>query len=56
MLRAGLYAHGSDSIVDAAIRVWPDLDAFLAEDEPDSSAESFARLRAVLGDFGKTAG
>ncbi|EKD60962.1 MAG: hypothetical protein ACD_54C00461G0003 [uncultured bacterium] len=50
MIQAGLYAKGSDPLVDAAIRVWPMLDAFLAEDAPaDGVAGSFTRLAAVLG-------
>ena len=48
MIQAGLYAKGSDPLIDAAIRVWPALDAFLAEDEPEDVAASFARLSAIL--------
>lgn len=49
MIQAGLYAKGSDLAVDLAIRVWPGLDAFLAEDAPASGIEgSFARLQSVL--------
>ncbi|MDT8857993.1 FliI/YscN family ATPase [Paracoccaceae bacterium Fryx2] len=48
MIQAGLYAKGSDPLVDAAIRVWPALDAFLAEDAPDGVAGSFRRLAACL--------
>lgn len=49
MIQAGLYAKGSDATVDAAIRVWPALDGFLAEDAPaDGVAGSFARLAAAL--------
>lgn len=50
MIQAGLYVAGSDPVVDAAIRVWPALDAFLAEPEPDGAAASFERLRAILAD------
>lgn len=49
MIQAGLYAKGSDPQVDAAIRVWPALDAFLAEDAPDGIVGSFRRLAACLG-------
>jgi flagellum-specific ATP synthase len=49
MIQAGLYVPGSDPTVDAAIRVWPKLDAFLAEDEPENGAASFARLGQILG-------
>lgn len=50
MIQAGLYAKGSDATIDAAIRIWPALDAFLAEDSPaDGVTGSFRRLAAVLG-------
>lgn len=49
MIQAGLYAKGSDPLIDAAIRVWPALDAFLAEDAPsDGITGSFRRLEAAL--------
>lgn len=48
MIQAGLYAAGSDPAVDAAIRIWPALDAFLAEPEPCDTAASFTRLAAIL--------
>ena len=49
MIQAGLYAKGSDATIDAAIKVWPALDAFLAEDAPaDGIGGSFRRLAAVL--------
>lgn len=51
MIQAGLYAKGSDPAIDAAIRYWPALDAFLAEDAPgDGVTGSFRRLAAVLSD------
>lgn len=52
MIQAGLYAPGSDPQVDAALRVWPALDAFLAEDEPGTVSESFARLAECLASAG----
>jgi flagellum-specific ATP synthase len=49
MVQAGLYAKGSDPMVDRAIRLWPALDGFLAEPAPAEGIEgSFARLAAVL--------
>ena len=49
MIQAGLYAKGSDATIDAAIRVWPALDGFLAEDAPqDGIPGSFRRLAAAL--------
>lgn len=49
MIQAGLYAKGSDPVVDQAIKVWPALDAFLAEDGPGGVAANFERLAACLG-------
>lgn len=50
MIQAGLYAKGSDATIDTAIRIWPALDAFLAEDAPADGVEgSFRRLATVLG-------
>lgn len=49
IIQAGLYANGSDPVVDAAIRVFPALDAFLGEDAPEGGIPaSFARLGAIL--------
>ncbi len=49
MIQAGLYAKGSDPLVDAAISLWPQLDAFLAEDAAAGVQESFERLAKILG-------
>ncbi len=49
MVQAGLYTKGSDAAIDAAIKIWPALDAFLAEDAPSDGVNgSFRRLAAVL--------
>ncbi len=48
MIQAGLYTAGSDAVIDAAIRVWPALDAFLGEAESDGSSASFSRLANIL--------
>ena len=59
MIRAGLYAPGSDAVLDEAIRVWPALDSFLAEGSPDGPAGAFARLARCLspkGRVGQSAG
>lgn len=51
MIQAGLYAHGSDPMIDRAIKVWSSLDGFLAETAPASGvAGSFDRLKACLAD------
>lgn len=50
MIQAGLYAPGSDALIDRAIRLYPMLDGYLAEDAPAGGPPaSFARLRACLG-------
>lgn len=49
MIQAGLYVSGSDALIDRAIKVWPALDGFLAEDAPDGIDGSFRRLSACLG-------
>ena len=48
MIRAGLYAEGSDPDLDQAIRAWPDLDGFLAESESVSTQNSFDKLGLIL--------
>ncbi|MGP9806132.1 FliI/YscN family ATPase [Paracoccus sp. NSM] len=47
MIRAGLYAPGSDPRLDEAVRLQPALDAFVARATP-SVAASFAELGAAL--------
>lgn len=48
MIRAGLYTQGTDPTLDQAIRVWSDIDAYLAEYEPNDIRNSFDRLRLIL--------
>ncbi|MBN2629215.1 MAG: FliI/YscN family ATPase [Rhodobacteraceae bacterium] len=49
MVQAGLYQKGSDPMVDQAIRLWPALDALMADDAPETGVTgSFARLRHCL--------
>lgn len=49
MIQAGLYAAGSDPVIDRAIKVWPALDAFLAEPAPSGGpAASFVKLGESL--------
>ena len=48
MIRAGLYEPGSDPEIDAAIAVWPRLDAFVGALEYDGVAASFDKLRQCL--------
>ena len=55
MIQAGLYAAGSDPLLDEAIRIWPALDTFLAEDSPDGISGSFHRLADCLARNGRPA-
>ncbi|PWK59793.1 FliI/YscN family ATPase [Roseicyclus mahoneyensis] len=48
MIQAGLYAAGSDPVTDAAIAVWPALDAFVAAQGGAIPEESFVHLRGIL--------
>lgn len=52
MIRSGLYTSGTDAALDRAVRIWPALDRFLGEAEPEDSQASFAALEALLGDPG----
>jgi len=51
MLQAGLYTSGSDANIDAAIKVWPGLDAFLTADS-DTPEAGFEALESVLAAAG----
>ncbi|SOC07623.1 flagellum-specific ATP synthase [Rhodobacter sp. JA431] len=48
MIQAGLYTSGSDPLIDSAIRVWPALDGFIAQDALDAVQGSFTRLAQAL--------
>lgn len=48
MIRAGLYAAGSDARLDEAVRIFPVLDAFFTRKSPNAK-QSFAQLAEVLG-------
>ena len=48
MVKAGLYAEGTDPELDQALRVWSELDAYLAEKETVSVQNSFDRLSIIL--------
>lgn len=48
MVQAGLYQPGSDTAVDAAVRLRPALDDYLAQGSPDGAVGAFARLAAIL--------
>ncbi len=49
MIQAGLYQPGGDEVLDDAVRLWPELDRFLAlPSQGADSAASFARLGEIL--------
>lgn len=48
MIRAGLYAEGTDPILDQAVRLWPELDGFFGRSDPAGIEDSFARLGLIL--------
>lgn len=48
MIRAGLYAPGTDPLLDEAVKIWPQLDRFIGETSPGSSQESYERLMQIL--------
>ncbi len=54
MVKAGLYADGTDPELDQALKIWPELDAFLAEKETVSVQNSFDRLSIILRRAGQT--
>ena len=49
-MRIGAYAKGADAEVDEAVRLWPQLEAFLSQDVHDVTPadDAFAKLEAVL--------
>jgi len=48
MIKAGLYAEGADPVLDQAVRLWPELDAFFAKSDFDGTRNSFDRLALIL--------
>ncbi|MEX0303243.1 MAG: FliI/YscN family ATPase [Leisingera sp.] len=48
MIRAGLYAEGNDAVLDQAVRLWPELDAFFGREDPEGITSSFNRLLLLL--------
>ncbi|MDO5642531.1 MAG: FliI/YscN family ATPase [Paracoccus sp. (in: a-proteobacteria)] len=49
MIKAGLYAQGSDPALDEAVRLYPALDAVVAQKSPQGAAASFTMLANALG-------
>jgi len=48
MINAGLYTEGADPSLDQAVRLWPELDGFLAQTTQNGIEDSFARLGLIL--------
>lgn len=48
MVKAGLYAEGTDPTLDQAVKIWPDLDQFFAREEPGQASDSFSKLEVIL--------
>lgn len=48
MIKAGLYSEGSDALLDQAVKVWPELDAYFARVEPEGAKASFDRLNLIV--------
>lgn len=48
MVRAGLYAAGSDPELDQAVLIWPELDRFVGQVAPKDCAQSFQQLNLIL--------
>ncbi|MEX0351083.1 MAG: FliI/YscN family ATPase [Paracoccaceae bacterium] len=48
MINAGLYTSGANPLLDQAVQVWPELDAFFARAEPGGIADSFDKLNLIL--------
>jgi flagellum-specific ATP synthase len=51
LIRLGAYRKGSDPNVDVAIKIYPEIEAFLAQDKEDSTniEQGFKRLTEILG-------
>lgn len=48
MIRAGLYAEGSDAVLDQAVRVYEEFESFLMKRERKDIANSFQSLSGIL--------
>ena len=48
MIRAGLYSEGNDVVLDQAVKLWPELDAFFGKEDPQGVSNSFSRLQLML--------
>ncbi|SCZ74025.1 flagellum-specific ATP synthase [Epibacterium ulvae] len=53
MIRAGLYSPGNDVVLDQAVKLWPELDAFFGKEALDGIEGSFSRLNLLLRRAGR---
>ncbi|WP_282093581.1 FliI/YscN family ATPase [Epibacterium ulvae] len=53
MIRAGLYSPGNDVVLDQAVKLWPELDAFFGKEALDGIEGSFSRLSLLLRRAGR---
>ncbi len=54
MITAGLYTQGTDAEIDAAVNIWPQLDAAMGAVHDKSCAHSFDQVKLVLRRAGRT--
>lgn len=48
MIKAGLYVAGADPVLDSAVKVWPELDAYFSKEESGEIRDSFNRLDLLI--------
>ena len=48
MITAGLYTHGSNSDIDMAIQVWPEIETFISQLDSPSIQDSYDKLSLVF--------
>ena len=48
MIKAGLYAAGAYPVLDSAVKVWPELDAYFSKEESGEIRDSFNRLDLLI--------
>ncbi len=48
MVKSGLYAEGTDPDLDAAVKIWKEVDEFMGQIGPLSPEQSFDKLRLIL--------
>ncbi len=54
VIRSGLHTEGADEELDTAIKIWPELDAFIGKCGPSQPTDCFDKLRLILRRAGVT--